>query len=105
LCFNSSLKSKHVAAVAIAGSVGFATLGVILVTNGKEDEGTRYGRLALSILNKFQARDLECRVHTIVYGMIHPSSHAMRDSIKPLLAAHRTGLVTGDIQVRDCCGV
>ncbi len=85
--------------------MGFATLGVILVTNGKEDEGTRYGRLALSILNKFQARDLECRVHTIVYGMIHPSSHAMRDSIKPLLAAHRTGLVTGDIQVRDCCGV
>lgn len=56
----------------------------------------RFGRLALQLMDKFDAREWQCRVI-----LLHCSSgrQKLQEQIKLLQSAHRAGLVAGDIQV------
>lgn len=62
-------------------------------------QADRFGNLALQIFNKYDSKDWQARVGGNVYGGVYPMRHPYRESLKPLLAAHRSGLILGDIHV------
>lgn len=66
---------------------------------GDYDQAYRYGNLALQIFDTHEAEEWHARVGGSVYGGIYPMKHPYRLSLQPLLAAHRSGLVLGDIHV------
>jgi hypothetical protein len=65
------------------------------------DEGHRFVLLGLRIMERFDAKEWQSRLALRVYGEFYTTRHAIRESIKPLLAARRVGLVIGDIQVKN----
>lgn len=66
---------------------------------GHIEEGSRFGRLGLLILEKFQAKEWHCRVIPTVLGGGCYRKNPIKELIQPLETAHRTGLVSGDIHV------
>lgn len=66
---------------------------------GHTDEGYRFVRLGIRIMERFDAKEWQSRLAMGVYGGFYTMRHPVRDAIKPLLAAHRAGLVVGDIHV------
>ncbi len=64
------------------------------------EDGDRFVQLGLRIMEKFDAKEWQSRLALGVYGGFYTTRHPMRESIKPLLAARRAGLVVGDIHVR-----
>jgi hypothetical protein len=51
-------------------------------------------------MERFDAKEWQSRLALGVYGGFYTMRHPVREAIKPLLAAHRAGLVVGDIHVR-----
>jgi len=76
----------------------FAFYGMIsLNTMGKYYDGHRYARVAISIIDRFQAREFFARVHVIVYLLIKPWAEPIQACLPPLKRAIEVGLATGDI--------
>ena len=70
----------------------------IIGRRGNIDEEFRFGQLAVRIMDKFQAKEWQCRV---AVALIYCAKHKLSDQIIPLQSAHRAGLVVGDIHVSD----
>jgi hypothetical protein len=66
---------------------------------GDFEQADRFGNLAIQIFNKYESKEWQARVGGNVYGGIYPMTHPYRESLQPLLAAHRAGLILGDIHV------
>ncbi len=66
---------------------------------GDYNHAYRYGNLALQIFDTHEAEEWHARVGGSVYGGVYPMKHPYRLSLQPLLAAHRSGLVLGDVHV------
>lgn len=64
------------------------------------NEGDRYGRLALALLEKFLAKVWLARVYAAVYGVVYSWTRPPHESFEPLKYAYHVGLETGDIEVR-----
>jgi len=64
---------------------------------GKYYDGHRYARVAISIIDRFQAREFFARVHVIVYLLIKPWAEPIQACLPPLKRAIEVGLATGDI--------
>ncbi|RKZ53763.1 MAG: serine/threonine-protein kinase PknK [Candidatus Parabeggiatoa sp. nov. 3] len=62
------------------------------------ESGYQFGQLALTVFDKFDAKELECKVHEVYYDFIvHWKEHA-RYSIQPLQENIQVGLETGDVE-------
>ncbi|GKY93905.1 hypothetical protein MPSEU_000357400 [Mayamaea pseudoterrestris] len=80
-------------------SVGFCSLAMIFCNGfGEVKLGIRLARLSIQLLDKFQSREWLPRVYSAVYGLCYSYSEPLRNNLKPLLMAHRVGLVSGDIE-------
>jgi diguanylate cyclase (GGDEF)-like protein len=78
---------------------GYAGYGVILCgALGEIDAGYRFGKLALNLLAKLQAKELKARTYVIFNNFIRHWQEPVRAGLKPLLEAYQTGLVTGDLE-------
>jgi len=85
-------------------STGFACYGMMCVYNkGDLAMARRMGRLSLAMLDRFQAVEYKPRVYTAYYGAIHPWSHPLSDSLKPLLHGSNIATITGDIEFAGMC--
>lgn len=84
-------------------SVGFGTYSLTLLyaNIGNVNECYRYGQVALRLLDKFPGNEFLARTYGSVYGLVFPAKDPLRNSLQPLLKGHRTGLMTGDIEVRN----
>ncbi|MDJ0554948.1 MAG: AAA family ATPase [Microcoleaceae cyanobacterium MO_207.B10] len=60
------------------------------------DSGYQFGKLALSLLSKFNAKELTGMVIINTDGDIRHWKEAARETIKPLFLAYQTSLETGD---------
>ena len=78
-------------------SVAFAGYGSLLCYAGNVNEGLRYGKLALDLLEDFGAVSFMARVDALVWGEIYPHVRPWADSLEKLKEGHRIGLQTGDI--------
>lgn len=65
---------------------------------GDIDTGYEFGRLALNLQNRLQARDVECRVYSVVYAFVNHWKDPIRDTLPPLRTAYVSGLEVGDFQ-------
>lgn len=68
-------------------------------TEGKVDEDYRFVQLGQCIMEKFDAKEWQSRIALGVYGGLYTIRHPVRGSLRPLLTAHRSGLVVGDVYV------
>jgi histidine kinase len=84
--------------VSAFSSVAFAGYGSLLCYSGKVEEGMRFGRLALELVEELNAQSYYARVGAFVWGTIFVHSRPFVDSLEHLKNGHRLGLQTGDIE-------
>ncbi|WP_235526640.1 ATP-binding protein [Nostoc piscinale] len=65
---------------------------------GDTETGYKFGQLALDLLYKLNAKELQCKVHSLFYGFIKHWQDALVTTLKPLREAYTVGLETGDFQ-------
>ncbi|MCP4135241.1 MAG: AAA family ATPase [bacterium] len=77
----------------------YAAFGLVnCAVIGDINTGYEYGKLALDLVEKLQVKETRARVWVIVYFFINHWKRALRDSVKVLLEAYKTGLETGDLE-------
>jgi predicted ATPase/class 3 adenylate cyclase len=78
---------------------GYATYGFILAgVLGQIDEGYEFGTLALDLLGRFGARDLEAQTYLAFNSLIRHWKDPLRESLSPSLEGYQLGLETGDLE-------
>jgi predicted ATPase len=66
--------------------------------SGDIDAGYHAGQLALKLLDKFNAREVQCKVCGSFYGVLKPWKVHIKDTLTSLREALQSGLETGDIE-------
>jgi len=65
---------------------------------GDINVGYHAGQLALKLLDKFNAREVQCKVCGSFYGVLKPWKVHIKDTLTSLREALQSGLETGDIE-------
>jgi predicted ATPase/serine phosphatase RsbU (regulator of sigma subunit)/tRNA A-37 threonylcarbamoyl transferase component Bud32 len=60
--------------------------------------GSQFGQLALQLLDKLNAREVECRTQFVVYTFIQHWIKPVKEVLNPLRQAYAVGLETGDLE-------
>ncbi|WP_449421020.1 trifunctional serine/threonine-protein kinase/ATP-binding protein/sensor histidine kinase [Phormidium nigroviride] len=100
-----SLRQGHSSLTAFA----YVFYGIFLCSFEKDlDKGYYSGLLALKVLERFSARDLECKVNNLFNVFIRPWKEPLMDTIEPLERASQVGFEMGDIEYASyatahCC--
>ena len=84
--------------VSAFSSIAFAGYGSLLCYSGKVEQGLRFGKLALDLVEELNAQSYHARVGAFVWGAIFVHSRPFVDSLEQLKSGHRLGLQTGDIE-------
>lgn len=79
-------------------TVAFAGYGTLLCFAGNVDEGLRYGKLALDLVEDFEATAFHSRTGAFVWGCIYAHVQPYVDSLEPLKECYHLGLQTGDTE-------
>lgn len=78
---------------------GYASYGVILCGVLENiDQGYQFGKLALNVLEKFNAKAIRAKTIFVVTNFINHWKKHVVDGLKPLLDAYQDGLETGDVE-------
>jgi predicted ATPase len=77
-------------------SVAFAGYGTLLCFAGRVEQGLRYGKIALDLVDDFDAASYQSRVGAFVWGCIFSHASPREASLDKLREGHRLGLQTGD---------
>lgn len=81
-------------------AAAFASYGMVLCGLSRNfSGGYRYGKLALSIFEKFQAREQLPLIYSAVYANINPWREPIQSCLPPLKIAIDAGLATGNVQI------
>ncbi|BAY34869.1 two-component hybrid sensor and regulator [Nostoc carneum NIES-2107] len=65
---------------------------------GDFETGYQFGKLALDLLPQLKAKELECKVQSMVYGFVKHWKIPVKETLIPLRSAYYVGLETGDLQ-------
>ncbi|WP_229456830.1 ATP-binding protein [Nostoc sp. CHAB 5715] len=85
---------------------GYAMYGLILCRALREIPlGYQFGQLALSLLERFDAGQLECRISFVFNACIRNWQDPLQQTIKPLREAYQIGRDRGDIEYAGICAV
>lgn len=86
-----------------ASSVAFGFYRAVLARSGRQTRGCRFFRLAFRILEKYPSDRWLCRclIMSHATNVVEP----LRDTLKPLMTAHRLGLKSGDLQSGFICAI
>ncbi|MDR9893209.1 trifunctional serine/threonine-protein kinase/ATP-binding protein/sensor histidine kinase [Aetokthonos hydrillicola Thurmond2011] len=83
---------------------GYATYGLILCGEvGDIKAGNQFGQLALQLLQKSNAKELEAKVGFIVNCFIRHWQEPLRNLLQPIQLAYTLGLETGDLSSTGYC--
>ncbi len=83
---------------ASTSAYGYATGGFIFCAMGNLDTGFRFGQLALTVWERFNAIDLKAKVFSWV-SAVKPWKEPLKNILKILLEAYQSGLETGDLEI------
>ncbi|MCV6636192.1 AAA family ATPase [Candidatus Albibeggiatoa sp. nov. NOAA] len=75
-------------------SYGLILCGVI----GDISLGHRFGKLALQVLDDFNANELKCRTYFMVNNFVWHWEAPLRETLDPLLEAYQSGVDTGELE-------
>jgi predicted ATPase/class 3 adenylate cyclase/tRNA A-37 threonylcarbamoyl transferase component Bud32 len=77
----------------------YAVYGLILCgVLGDIDNGYQFGNLSITLLEKFNVKELKARTIFVVSLFIKHWKEHLRETLKPLLEAYQNGLLTGDLE-------
>ncbi|AUI69682.2 AAA family ATPase [Beggiatoa leptomitoformis] len=77
----------------------YASYGLILCgVVGEISTGHRFGKLALQVLDDFNANELKCRTYFMVYNFVWHWEAPLRETLAPLLEAYQVGVDTGELE-------
>lgn len=94
------IQNSIILGITQASSVAFAMYSIYLSFSlDKLEEASRYGNVALGLLDRFQAKEWTSRVFLAVHGNIAAVFRPPEVSVDLLMSGHRAGLVSGDIEV------
>ena len=92
---NLSVKSGNMPLSAFAYAwYGTILCGVLVDMKG----GYAFGQLALSVLERFQAKNLRCKTFHTVNSFINPWSQHVKLTLEGIEAAYQSGVETGDVE-------
>jgi predicted ATPase/serine phosphatase RsbU (regulator of sigma subunit) len=78
-------------------AIAYATYGVMCIgVLGDRAGGYQFGRLALEVLEQFNARGLKARIYMIFGAFINHWQRPLKENLDYLLEAYRSGVETGD---------
>jgi predicted ATPase len=92
------MKLTFVDGISAISSVAFAGYGTLLCFSGQVQEGLRYGKLALELVDEWNAQSFQSRVGAFVWGSIFVHARPFIESLDQLREGHRLGLQTGDTE-------
>ena len=82
----------------------FASWGMLITSYGRDVmEGSRYAYLALEMLERFDAREWQSRVHAAVYGCVLPWNEPLTKCVNELERGSNIGMDTGDLEFGSFC--
>ncbi|MBV6623337.1 MAG: AAA family ATPase [Rivularia sp. (in: Bacteria)] len=82
-----------------AAAFAYDAYGAILCEKfGDIEEGYRFGRLSISILEKISANSLKCKIYFLFNSMIGHFKEPLRQSILSMQEGIQNGIETGDIE-------
>ncbi|MEH2358022.1 AAA family ATPase [Nostoc sp.] len=82
----------------------YVAYGVILCSVvGDIESGYRFGKLAESMLTKFQAQEVMLKVIQTFNQLIKPWKEHVRNTLKPLIEVYSNNLETGDLEFGAYC--
>lgn len=87
-------------------SGAFATYAMIRIPlgpYGNVDEAIRFGNLGMAVLERYNILEYAPRVYAAYYGCVWCWKFPLKDSMEPLLRAHRIGIQTGDSEFAVLC--
>jgi predicted ATPase/signal transduction histidine kinase len=77
----------------------YASYGLMLCDQLRDIElGYRFGKLALTMLDRFDAREIHGRVHWMFHATIRPWKEPIQTAVAPLLKAMHSALDSGDLE-------
>eukprot|EP00536_Pseudo-nitzschia_multiseries_P007358 jgi/Psemu1/287068/fgenesh1_pg.173_\ len=79
-------------------ATGFAGYGLMLCAIGDFLNGNRNGKIALRLVDHFNAKQLVSRVYSMYYGFISNWNTPLALNLNSTMEGHRMGLSTGDIE-------
>ncbi|MEN9849362.1 MAG: hypothetical protein RL368_2102, partial [Pseudomonadota bacterium] len=83
----------------VTSAFGYACYALILCgVMGDIRTGNQFGRLALNLLDKFNANHLKCRTHFFFYNYVWHWEYPLSGTLLPLLEAYQSGIDTGDFE-------
>jgi predicted ATPase/class 3 adenylate cyclase len=75
-----------------------AYAGLLCSGLGDPALGYQYGRMALDLVEKLEARDMRCRVYYLYASSVHHWQNPAQEASQYLLHAYQAGLETGDLE-------
>lgn len=97
---NLSVSSGNASLSAFAYvNYGLILCGIV----GDIEAGYQFGKLALSVLEKFQAKELKAKVLAVFHAAVGIWKEHIRESLQPFRSAYTSGLETGDVEFATTC--
>lgn len=83
---------------------GYCLYGLLLCgAFGNIDSGYQFGNLALKIVSKFDAKELQAKIFTVVNAHIKFWKEHLMNTLSPALEGYAMGLETGDLEYAGYC--
>ncbi|MEG4032047.1 MULTISPECIES: ATP-binding protein, partial [unclassified Microcoleus] len=76
----------------------FAIYSYLLCGMGDIERGYEFGQMALRLLSKLDAKEIQAKTSAMVHSSIQPWKEHFRNSLKPLLSDYTCGLETGELE-------
>ncbi|MCU7922835.1 MAG: diguanylate cyclase [Candidatus Thiodiazotropha sp. (ex Dulcina madagascariensis)] len=70
---------------------------VLCAVEERYDDGDAFGRLSIDLMRRLKAESFKAKIYLDVYLFVHHWKHPLRETLKPLLEAYRSGLDQGDL--------
>ncbi|MEG4391851.1 AAA family ATPase [Microcoleus sp. BROC3] len=76
----------------------YALYAFFLCGAGDIERGYQFGQLALRLLSKLNAKEIQAKTSAMVHSSIQPWKEHLRNTLKPLLSDYFCGLETGELE-------
>lgn len=81
---------------------GFVTFAFVICALDSH-EGYRLGKLSLTIVERYRAKELLPRVYMNFYGLVHHWTRPLEESLVPLAHAYKIGMEIGEVEYALMC--
>jgi len=76
----------------------YTLYGLLLGLIGEIVPGYQYGSFALDLFKKYYTQELTAKMYNVFFALMKKWKAHLKESLKPLLEAYQSGLLTGDLE-------